>query len=145
MANSNLYSSQSSDVHNGAKIVGSRMNESGPGPRLMLADTLEGNDVVNFADEKLGDIKGIMLDVERGRIAYAVLSVGGFLGVGDKLFAIPWSALKLDTDQKEFILDISKDKLKDAPGFDKDNWPSMADASWINTVHTFYGARPYDE
>jgi len=142
MANSNLYSTNS---NGGAKIVGPRDNESGPGPRLMLADTLEGNDVVNLADEKLGDIKGIMLDVERGRIAYAVLSVGGFLGVGDKLFAIPWSALKLDTDEKEFILDVSKDKLKDAPGFDKDHWPDMADTSWVNTVHTFYGTRPYED
>lgn len=145
MANSNLYSSNSNDVRSGAKIVGSRQNESGPGPRLMLADTLEGNDVVNLADEKLGDIKGIMLDVERGRIAYAVLSVGGFLGVGDRLFAIPWGALKLDTDEKEFILDISKDRLKDAPGFDKDHWPSMADTSYTSMVHTFYGTPPYED
>ncbi|HYG31471.1 MAG TPA: PRC-barrel domain-containing protein, partial [Methylophilaceae bacterium] len=72
-------------------------DDSGPGPRLMGADTLIGNDVANHKDEDLGDIKEIMLDVPNGRIAYAVLSFGGFLGMGNKLFAVPWEALKLDT------------------------------------------------
>ncbi|MFC4158381.1 PRC-barrel domain-containing protein [Chitinimonas lacunae] len=139
---------QQSSNTGGARIVGSQHSLSsadGPGPYLMLADTLTGNDVVNPAGEKLGDIKGIMLDVQRGRIAYAVLSVGGFLGMGDRLFALPWAALTLDIDQKQFILNASKEVLENAPGFDKDHWPSMADTRWADQVHTYYDVRPYWE
>ncbi|PHV09770.1 PRC-barrel domain-containing protein [Chitinimonas sp. BJB300] len=130
---------------NGAKIVGPKFDPTadGPGPSLMLAETLTGNEVVNAANEKLGDIKGIMLDVERGKIGYAVLSAGGFLGIGERLFAIPWEALMLDTYNKQFILRIDKAKLKNAPSFDKSNWPSMADIKWASDVHSFYGVRHY--
>ena len=118
---------------------------NGPGPALMGADTLLGNDVYNGAGENLGSIKEFMIDMPSGRIAYAVLSFGGFLGMGDRLFAVPWQALKLDTANKRFTLNVSKDKLKSAPGFDKDHWPSMADPTWATDVHTFYGvARVYD-
>ena len=106
--------------------------EGGPGPALMGADTLIGNDVYNSEDEKLGTIKEFMIDMSSGKISYAVLSFGGFLGVGDRLFAVPWQALQLDTEKKAFTLNVSKDKLKNAPGFDKDHWPSMADRSWVS-------------
>ena len=129
----------------GAQIVGTPSDSPGPGPRLMLASTLEGDAVVNRAGEKLGTIDEIMLDVPMGRIAYAVLSSGGFLGVGDKLFAIPWGALTLDTDNKCFILDVSKERLEKAPGFDKDHWPSLADQSWAVSVHKYYVTPPYWE
>ena len=113
--------------------------EGGPGPQLMGADTLLGNDVYNTAEEDLGDIKEFMIDMSSGKVAYAVLSFGGVLGMGDKLFAVPFTALKLDTVNKRFTLDVSKDAMKNAPGFDKDNWPSMADDSWARGLHTFYG------
>jgi sporulation protein YlmC with PRC-barrel domain len=131
----------------GARIQGSGAyeNTSGPGPRLMTASTLEGDRVVNRQGEDLGEIDEIMLDVPRGRIAYAVMSSGGFLGMGDKLFAIPWSALILDTDNKCFVLDVDKQRLENAPGFDKDNWPNTADADFDARVHSYYGARPYWE
>ena len=130
----------------GAKIAGSHgSSHGGPGPRVMSANTLEGNNVVNRADEDLGEIEEIMLDVPSGRIAYAVLSAGGFLGIGDRLFAIPWSALTLDTENKRFVLDVSKDRLKNAPGFDKDHWPSFADQTMGGTIHSYYGVRPYWE
>lgn len=118
---------------------------AGPGPRLMGADTLLGNDVYNLADEDLGDIKEIMLDMQSGRVAYAVLSFGGFLGMGTKLFAVPWEALKLDTANHRFTLDVSKDRLKDAPGFDEDRWPDMADPTWATGVHRFYGTTYRDD
>jgi sporulation protein YlmC with PRC-barrel domain len=111
----------------------------GPGPQLMGADTLLGNDVYNNADEDLGDIKEFMIDMATGKVSYAVLSFGGILGMGDKLFAVPWAALKLDTVNKRFTLDVTKDAMKDAPGFDKDKWPTMADATWAKGLHTFYG------
>jgi sporulation protein YlmC with PRC-barrel domain len=128
----------------GAQIIGGERGE-GPGPYVMEADTLEGNDVVNAQGEKLGDIKSIMIDVPSGRVAYAVLSSGGFLGIGEKLFAIPWNALTLDADNKCFILNIDKERLKNAPGFDKDHWPSMADQRWATEVHSYYQRRPYWE
>ena len=114
-------------------------SSGGPGPALMGADTLMGNDVYNNDGEDLGDIKEFMIDMSSGRVAYAVLSFGGLLGMGDKLFAVPWSALKLDTANKRFKLGVMKDALKDAPGFDKDHWPSMADSTWATSVHSFYG------
>jgi sporulation protein YlmC with PRC-barrel domain len=115
---------------------------AGPGPALMGADTLIGDGVVNAADEDLGDIKEIMLDMQTGQVAYAVLSFGGFLGMGDKLFAVPWQALHLDTVNKRFVLDIEKQRLQNAPGFDKHAWPDMADAQWAQHIHSFYGTDP---
>ena len=116
--------------------------DQGPGPELMGADTLMGNDVFNKDGEDLGDIKEFMIDMSSGRIAYAVLSFGGLLGMGDKLFAVPWPALTLDTTNKRFTLNVPKDRLQDAPGFNKDNWPPMADKAWAAGVHSFYGT-PY--
>ncbi|CAH1082941.1 PRC-barrel domain-containing protein [Candidatus Nitrotoga sp. 1052] len=110
-----------------------KKNEAGPGlgPKLMGADTLIGNDVYNRAEEDLGDIKEIMLDMESGKIVYAVLSFGGVLGIGEKLFAVPWGELTLDTENKRFILNVGKDKLENASGFDKDNWPKIANPFWV--------------
>ncbi|MBA4341778.1 MAG: photosystem reaction center subunit H [Methylibium sp.] len=112
---------------------------SGPGPALMGADTLLGNDVYNKDGEDLGDIKELMIDMASGKIAYAVLSFGGLLGMGDKLFAVPWTALTLDTSNKRFTLNVPKEALKDAPGFDKGRWPAMSDRTWASGVHKFYG------
>jgi sporulation protein YlmC with PRC-barrel domain len=106
----------------------------GPGSQLMGINTLIGNDVYNQIEEDLGDIKEIMLDMESGKIVYAVLSYGGILGIGEKLFAVPWGALILDTTNKRFILNVEKDQLENAPGFDKDNWPDVADPAWKNEV-----------
>ena len=114
----------------------------GPGPEIMGANTLVGNDVYNPKDEDLGTIKEIMLDMRSGQVGYAVLSFGGFLGMGEMLFAGPWNALLLDTKNKRFVLNVEKDRLKDAPGFNKDKWPDMADQSWARDLHTFYGTKP---
>jgi sporulation protein YlmC with PRC-barrel domain len=115
----------------------------GPGPRLMGADTLVGNDVYNRESQDLGDIKEIMLDMRSGRVSYAVLSFGGFMGIGGKLFAVPWEALKLDTINKRFVLDVNKDRLQGAPGFDTAHWPDMADESWEKDIHAWYGTKPF--
>lgn len=120
-------------------------DDQGPGPELMGADTLLGNDVYNHKEEDLGDVKEIMLDMRNGKIAYAVLSFGGFLGMGDKLFAVPWNALTLDTANKRFILNVEIENLKNAPGFDQDDWPDMADRTWASSVHSYYGTKPYDD
>ena len=113
--------------------------------RVLAASTLAGDQVQNSAGEDLGKVDEIMIDIPAGKVAYAVLSFGGFLGMGNKLFAVPWSALRLDEDKKHFILDVDKEKLENAPGFDKDNWPDMADTSWGTRIFSYYGAVPYWE
>jgi sporulation protein YlmC with PRC-barrel domain len=109
----------------------------------LSASSLIGNDVRNRAGEDLGTIKEIMLDISTGHVAYAVLSFGGFLGLGDKLFAVPWNALELDTVNHAFVFDVDKEVLKHAEGFNKDNWPDMADRTWGTRIHDYYGTRPY--
>ncbi|AEM48222.1 PRC-barrel domain protein [Acidithiobacillus ferrivorans SS3] len=114
-------------------------------PALMGANTLIGNDVYNQREEDLGSIKEIMLDMRSGKVAYAVLSFGGFLSMGEKLFAVPWTALTLDTTNRRFILNVEKDYLRDAPGFDKDQWPNMTDHTWSKSIDAFYGAAAHTD
>ncbi|WP_370529046.1 PRC-barrel domain-containing protein [Undibacterium sp. KW1] len=97
------------DINSNIYDTGPGNNDhKGPGPELMGARTLTGDNVVNHADEYLGEVKEIMLDMQAGRIAYVVVAHGGLLGIGEKLFAIPWTALTLDTVNKRFILNIKK-------------------------------------
>ena len=116
-------------------------------PQVLSATTIVGDKVLNTAGEQLGNIKDLMIDLDDGQIAYAVLSFGGFLGMGDKLFAIPWEALTLDLDTADhaFILDMDKEVLKNAPGFDKDDWPGTAEyeAGWLLDIYEYYGYSPY--
>ncbi len=116
----------------------STSSELATGSLLLGATSLVGNKVCNKSHENVGDIKDLMLDTTTGNIEYAVLSFGSFLGMGGKLFAIPFRALTLDTENQSFILDVDKERLKDAPGFDKDNWPDMADPIWARSIHHYY-------
>ena len=110
---------------------------------VLSGSSLKGDKVVNYKGEDLGKIEEIMIDLDRGRVAYAVLSFGGFLGLGDKLFAIPWQAITVDTVKKQLILNADKALLEKAPGFNKDNWPDMADLSLGTTLYGYYGYKPY--
>jgi sporulation protein YlmC with PRC-barrel domain len=113
--------------------------------RVVRAHKILGKGVKNPAGEDVGKIEDIMIDMPTGRIAYAVLSFGGFLGMGNKLFAIPWEALSVNEREKHFVLDVIREKLERAPGFDKDHWPDMADQTWGAQVYTYYGYKPYWE
>src|SRR6202000_2086404 len=113
--------------------------------RVLSASTVAGDPGRNSTGEDLGKIEEIMLDIPSGHVAYAVLSFGGFLGIGDKLFAVPWSSLRIDEGQHEFILDVDRQTLENAPGFNKDAWPDMADPAFGATVHQHYGRTPYWE
>lgn len=108
---------------------------------VISASTVSGYKVCNPAGEDLGKIEEIMLDADANRIAYAVLSFGGFLGLGDKLFAIPWGALRVKEDCCE--LDVPKERLEQESGFDKDNWPVFADRRWGSALYSHYGVKPY--
>lgn len=107
-------------------------------PTFISSSTLIGDDVVNPQGESLGDLKDIMLDTSSGKITYGVLSFGGILGVGDKLFAVPWSALRIDGENKNLVLNVAKERLKDAPGFDKDHWPNFADQTFTRSISDYY-------
>lgn len=107
---------------------------------LLSADTISGDEVCNLQDEDLGTIQDLMLDVNEGKIRYAVLASGGFLGMGDRLFAVPWKALKHDKLNKRFLLDVDVEHIKNAPGFDKDEWPNMADVSWNSSIESYYAS-----
>ncbi len=104
----------------------------------LSATTLIGDDITNPQNENLGDLKDIMIDTSSGKISYGVVSYGGILGMGDKLFAVPWSAFTIDHENKCLVLNVSKDRLKDAPGFDKSNWPNFADSTYASTLNTYY-------
>jgi sporulation protein YlmC with PRC-barrel domain len=114
-------------------------------PQALQATKVIGNKVFNRAGELLGSLMDLVIDFEEGHIAYAVLSFGGFLGKSNKLFAVPWEALVLNPKEQTFIMDVEKDVLKKAPGFDKDHWPDNAQyqAGWLLDIYEYYGFSPY--
>lgn len=100
--------------------------------------------VMNSQNEDLGSIEDLVIDPHNGKIRYAALSFGGFLGIGDKLFAVPWEALQVRTNNDGDMylhLDATKEKLKNAPGFNQDNWPDFASQTWSTGVDKFYGVQ----
>ena len=103
--------------------------------------TIEDMHVRNTAGEDIGKIKDLVVDVNSGKVLYAALDFGGFLGVGDKLFAVPFHSFQVKgTDKDQYlVLDVTKERLKEAPGFDKNHWPDMANATWAHEIDHFYG------
>ncbi len=112
--------------------------------KIDKASDLMNRTVKNPEGQDLGKIENLAIDPDNGRIAYAVLSFGGFLGMGNKLFAIPWQSLQLQGENK-YVLNVEKSKLKNAPGFEKDNWPDMANPRFGTEVYGHYGETPYWE
>lgn len=112
-------------------------------PVALSATSLIGDGVVNPQGEDLGKVEEIMIDIHSGKVAYVVLSFGGFLGLGEKLFAIPWEAMTIDTHRKVFVLAVDRATLEKAPGFDKDNWPQTGDNDWLVGIYEYYGYKPW--
>jgi sporulation protein YlmC with PRC-barrel domain len=111
--------------------------------RTLGATSLIHDKVVNLAGEDIGHIEELMVDVTTGRVAYAVLSFGGFMGIGNKLFALPWSALTVDEGKKRFVVNVTREALETMPGFDKDHWPDLNDLEYATGVYRQWGATPY--
>lgn len=105
---------------------------------IVNANNVIGVDVKNNQNENLGEIEAIMLDKATGQVAYVVLSYGGFLGMGDKLFALPWHIFFYDESDDCFKISLAKDKLEQSPGFDKNHWPDMSSATWRNSINSYY-------
>lgn len=108
-------------------------------PTIVSVSALSNEAVKNLQDEDLGHIKDVMIDTETAQVAFYVLSFGGVMGMGDKLFAIPPNAIKFDNKREQVVLNIDKERLKEAPGFDKDHWPNMASPSFREEIQSYYG------
>lgn len=113
--------------------------------RLEKTSAALNKEIKNNQGEKLGTLEDFAIDVDHHRIAYAVIEVGGFLGIGEKYTAVPFDSFKLQDDQKQLVLNVDRDRLKNAPSFEKDNWPDMASREWAQKVFSHYGERPYWE
>ena len=107
--------------------------------RIIAAAEVQATSVTNPAHENLGSIRDVVLDKYDGSVRYAVLQFGGFLGLGSKLFAVPWELLHYNEDADAYILNIQQEVLKSAPGFDSDNWPDMGAAAFDTSVRRHYG------
>ena len=105
---------------------------------VLSCSTLVGDAVRNKAGEDLGNVEEIMINLETGTVAYVVLSFGGILGVGDKLFAVPWKAFSISEEEHKFVLDVPRERLEHAPGFDKDNWPDTSDPMWNTNTEAYW-------
>jgi sporulation protein YlmC with PRC-barrel domain len=116
------------------------MAVSGEKGRLISADKVEGTAVVNPQGANLGHVSEIMIDKVSGQVAYAVLKYGSIVGLGGKLFAIPWHVLKYDTRHDAYVVYIPEERLMNAPSFDADNPPDMADTQWSTQVGDYYEA-----
>jgi sporulation protein YlmC with PRC-barrel domain len=111
---------------------------------IVQASKIIGEAVINRQNDELGKIHELVIDAKDGRVSYAVLASGGFMGMGNKLFAMPWQAFDFASTENKLVIDVEKDKLKAAPGFDKDaKWPDFADKTWGGTIHEYYGHKPY--
>ena len=121
------------------------MTKYGPGSDILSADALIGDKVFDNTGEILGTLENIMLDVDTGQMAYAVIAFAVWPEASDQYFAIPWHLLKLEPVRKQLILDVDLAVLQTAPRFARDTWPSMDDIDWSNAVHRHFGIRPYWE
>jgi sporulation protein YlmC with PRC-barrel domain len=116
---------------------------AGPGRCLSAATSFYTRTVVDSHGEVLGSISDLMLDLDRGCIAYAVVAAGGFMGIGERLFAVPWKALRAVGN--EFVLECERWALDSAPAFDRDHWPLTPGHGWHESVHAYYHSAPYWE
>jgi hypothetical protein len=111
--------------------------------RLIASDKVEGTAVYNRQGERLGDVHNLMVDKYSGQVAYAVMSFGGFLGIGESYHPLPWKVLDYDTRMGGYVVDLDKDKLRAAPSFTRDQTPDWSNRDWDTRVHDYYGVRPH--
>jgi sporulation protein YlmC with PRC-barrel domain len=104
-----------------------------------MVERIIGSKVINFKGETIGKIENLVVDIDTGRIVYAVLESGGFLGIGDKLVPVPWASLAALPSEGIFFLNQSKEQMEKAPAFDRKNVPDMGEARWGANVFKYYG------
>ena len=121
--------------------VGDIAGKTAEGERInaFMVEKIIGSKVINMKGEMLGKIGNLVVDIDTGRILYAILDSGGFLGIGDKLFPVPWESLAALPSEGIFFLNQSKEQMKKAPAFDKTNLPNMTDMHWGEGISKHYG------
>lgn len=112
-------------------------------PTLVSTDRLAFYNVVNKDDEDMGQTRLLLIDLCAGKVAFALVSFEGFLGISDKWFAIPAELLGWSVSHSKFILDLPRSVLEKAPGIDKDKWPKQIDLGWLERACDHYGCTPY--
>jgi len=110
---------------------------------LIAADKVAGTAVYNRNNDKLGSVEDVMIDKISGKVVYAVMSFGGFLGIGKRYHPLPWSRLRYDTQRGGYVLDIDKDTLLKAPTFGAEDTPDYSDRAWGARIHDYYDVPPY--
>lgn len=111
--------------------------------RLIASDKVEGTAVYNRQGERLGTVHNFMVDKSTGRVAYAVMSFGGFLGMGESYHPLPWRVLTYDTSQGGFVIDLDKSRLAKAPSYTASNVPNWSDRAYGNRIDDYYGMSSY--
>jgi len=114
-----------------------------PSGHLIGANQVQGTTVYDLAGEKLGSVQDVMIDKRSGRIAYAILSFGGFLGIGDQYHPLPWEKLKYDTEKGGYVVDIDRETLQGSPSYTDDATANWSDETWGRNVYAYYGVHPY--
>lgn len=114
-----------------------------PSGRLIAAKQVQGTTVYNTGLERLGSVEDVMIDKPTGRIVYAVLSFGGFLGIGDRHYPLPWEKLDYNKEVGGYVVDIDRDVLKGAPSYTDETTVSWDDEAWSRGVHAYYGVHPF--
>lgn len=133
-------------------VTRERESRNAPVARSSVADTKDwaqqhrvskimGTDVYDMQGKKIGSVRDVVIDPQTGNINYAVVSFGGVMGVGGKYFAVPWKSLQATNDAKNYALNVDREALKTAPGFDKDHWPDMANQQWASDVERYWQSR----
>jgi hypothetical protein len=112
---------------------------------IISADRVTGTNVYNTAGEKLGHVEKVLLDKYSGKVAYALMSFGGFLGIGEKYHPLPWNALKYDTSKEGYVVNLDKKMLEAAPTVDTYEGSHWRDEAWNRKVHDYYKQSPYWE
>ena len=112
-------------------------------PRVVAADDLSKAKLHNANGEEMGSIAELVVDPNTGRVAYAVVEAGGFLGLGERNFPVPWALIQPSQGGDGYVLNVAKDRLTAAPQFTRSNRPDMSDRQWAMALHTYYGVQPY--
>jgi len=113
------------------------------GGRLIAADQVEGTKIYNPGGESLGSVEDVMIDKVSGKIAYAVVGFGGFLGIGDRHYPLPWEKLTYDTAMGGYVVDLDRRTLEGAPSYSDTERAGWEDPAWGRQVYDYYGTRPY--
>ncbi|MEI6095211.1 MAG: PRC-barrel domain-containing protein [Gammaproteobacteria bacterium] len=105
---------------------------------IVKASEITGTKVKNTAGENLGEINDVVIDKSQGKISYLVLDFGGLFGFGNKFFAMPWNLFTYDQEDGNYIIKLDKERLKNSPGFDKDNWPNFSEQAFVTSINKYY-------